>query len=122
MKRDLDLVRALLLRVEAADGSLCETDFEFKNYSSKQVDYHLELLIEKGFLDGKVSRDWGRTIVNVQIHGVTWDGQDYLDTIRDDDLWKKIKKAIKAVTDTTTFEVTKQVATQVAIKQILSQM
>lgn len=58
MKRDMDLVRDLLLRIESdprLDGTTYGTypeDFSITSHSLEAVRYHLRMLIEEDFLKG----------------------------------------------------------------------
>jgi Hypothetical protein (DUF2513) len=45
MKRDMELIRELMLAIESRDGD-DNTDLEPTGYDESQIDYHLELLIE----------------------------------------------------------------------------
>lgn len=68
MKRDMDLIRAILLRVEEEYGGISIT-----NLSIEGINY----------------ADNG--IYSFSVGGLTWDGAEYLDKIRDDSLWEKTK-------------------------------
>ncbi len=81
MKRDPDLIRAILLAVEA--DSRCEILHlpSFPNNSRESVHFHVRLLVDKGLLktpfpDRSVSQDW-------LCLRLTWEGYDLLDHIRD---------------------------------------
>lgn len=94
MKRDMDLIRHLLLAVESNDDLDSEghilsddpADFELENVTPSQLRYHQVLLLEGGLLRGSV----GMTTV---ISGMTMRGHDFLDSIRDPLLWEQTKKA-----------------------------
>ena len=55
-------------------------------FSEQQVDYHLVLLRDAGFIGAKrgLSGDWS-------ISALTWEGHEFLDAVRDDGTWKKTK-------------------------------
>lgn len=94
MKRDMDLIRNLLLAVERNDdldseGHILSEDpaeFELENVTPSQLKYDQVLLLEGGLLRGSV----GLTPI---ISGMTMRGHDFLDSIRDPLLWEKTKKA-----------------------------
>jgi len=92
MKRDPDLIRDLMLSLEAADGAELLHVPRLPGYSRHQIDHHFRLLLEAGLVSaGHVSSD-GRRWVAVRL---TWPGHDYLDTIRDRQVWKHTKIAMK---------------------------
>lgn len=118
MKRNLELVRLLLLEVEKADAPINGFDLAGNPYSLNEIGYHVEMLAAQGLLDAKVERTWGGAYINVVINGLTWDGCDYLDAIRNDRVWSKVVHAISSTVGTTTLSVVKQIAEKVAIATI----
>lgn len=94
MKRDMDLVRDLLLAIE--DG-LEELDpaqgLPGKNYTEKQLVHHLNIMVEHGLI-----KDGGALIGGpICIDGLTWEGHDFADTLRDPEIYKQAKSAAATV-------------------------
>jgi hypothetical protein len=95
MKRDMSLVREVLLRVEALDmppaaRAICrgwDPEFKIEGYSEQLVDQHLRLLTEAGFINGKPAAD------AVMLEGLTWEGHEFLDTVRSPEIWRRTKEA-----------------------------
>jgi hypothetical protein len=75
MKRDLDLIRRILLCVEKSDhAKLPEVDERILNE-------HIHLLVDAGFVEGVETEDnpsW-----SMAVERLTWKGQEFLDAIRD---------------------------------------
>ena len=127
MKRNLDIVRDVLLQVEKADGYLTINDLFVArdnqkgcNYTDNEIVYHVELLFAHGFLDGNIRRDMNGDITDNSIDGLTWDGADYLESMRDQRVWFKARDAIKRSVGSTTFDVVKQTCTLIATQLIKS--
>ncbi len=99
MKRDMELIRTILLKVEADprfDGSVNPTDaatLSITDYSNAEVIYHLVMLVEAGFLDGNTKM---RSMGNVPIFKLTWAGHEFLDNVRDPEVWHKTKARVAA--------------------------
>ena len=97
MKRDMDLIRELLLKIEALKIRQGETLFfdvqglQVQGYEPDEVAYNLELLFEAGFLKGQGGAD------TFGIAGLTWNGHELLDDIRDPEIWRKTKERAKSV-------------------------
>lgn len=97
MQRDMDMIRELLLRIEAVDlpaGSAVMLSLRHEPlvHPGENIDsiaYHMRLLITAGLVDP----------TNVQgadsfgIRGLTWSGHDFLDSIRDPEIWRQTKEA-----------------------------
>ena len=97
MNRDMDRIRDLLLYIEKEpifDGlhwvvTDTPADFGTPDRPIEEVGYHLNLLIEAGFLKGKPG-----VLILPQVCKLTWQGHEFLDDIRDPDIWSKIKQRI----------------------------
>ncbi|MGB8060577.1 MAG: DUF2513 domain-containing protein [Candidatus Sulfotelmatobacter sp.] len=102
MKRDMDLFRELLVKIEenpAMDGTRefsyhSPREMGISGHSIEEVAYHLKLLIEARYVDGAVT-----LAVPMQvIRGLTNEGHDFLSNIRSDDIWNKVKKQVGDLT------------------------
>lgn len=89
MKRDIELIRKLLLRAEelpAGPGAMDEI-IEIPGYDADVVGGHIKLLEDAGLV---VAHDWtsqGR--VDLRIERLTNAGHDFVATVRDDTLWNR---------------------------------
>jgi Hypothetical protein (DUF2513) len=95
MKRDMELTRALLLKMEAdplLDGNSWIT-FDpqelLQKHSIEEVNYHIRLLIESGFVEGNIGP------VYPTISKLTWAGHDFAASVKDKEIWAKTKERIK---------------------------
>jgi len=113
MKRNMSLVRELLLKIEESDGELGSEDLRVPDFDKNQQDYHINLMIEAGLIDGiDASSMSGFAVLDLRL---TWDGHDFLDSIRDDTVWAKTKSRLADVGGSAAFEIVKAVATQVIV-------
>ena len=101
MERDMDLVRQILLTIEERydpqDSSGLAQSFIFTSegeYSESEIDYNLSLLIEAGLVNGSGSWSSGGTY-HVAVSGLTWEGHDFLDAIRQDVVWQGVQEKAK---------------------------
>ncbi|EGQ8927613.1 TPA: DUF2513 domain-containing protein [Vibrio parahaemolyticus] len=118
MKRDMELIRKLLLTIEENPRQL-----EVEGYDKNQVKYHALLLIEAGFLDGNVSDTLANTSVVpsfVSVNRLTWDGHEFLDNIRKEEVWNTIKTEFKDASISTVFSIGKQLTENYAKKKLSS--
>lgn len=95
MKRNLDLVREILLVVENHEperiGGLLSISPKDFSGSEAQNFYHINMLIDAGFLKlaGKptLAGDYA-------VHGMTMTGHDFLDAIGEQSVWNHTKKRV----------------------------
>lgn len=118
MRRDMELVRQLLLKIEAADRGLDLTDFTCDAWTNDEIAYHLRLLKSKGFIDGTEGKAWSGNIVMFHVDGLTWDGADFLDAIRDDRVFSKTSKVVRETVGSVTLDTFKDAAKIVALEAI----
>lgn len=102
MKRDMDLVRDILIEIE--NGKLSEAK-QIGNYDKESVLYHIQIMNEAGLLLANFISESTRDIVDARIDRLTWKGHDFLDAARDDTLWKKAKDFLKQKFSTVAFDV-----------------
>ena len=122
MKRDMDLVRHILIETEQANEPIGLSDLVKPQWNDNTVAYHIQFMEHHGLLDCKVRRDFGGDVLDATVDGLTWDGCDYLDAIRDADIWSKTKKVVREAVGSTTMEVIKQAAIMVATSAIKSHL
>ena len=109
MKRDMDLVRWILLHVEAMDPD-GTTLFAYPDaYDSDATYEHVRLLESAGYVTANY--EMGNP---PGIHGMmlTWVGHDLVDSIRDESIWSEIKNKISSVSGSVSIDVLKALAAQ----------
>lgn len=115
MKRDFDLVRKILLQFEEKESSTIAEKPEVEGYSYEIVSYHYRLLYDAGFLrcEPVVSTTSDR-IIKVFPFELTWDGHEFLDKIRSETTWNKIKIQAKEKGLALSFSVVTELAKRLA--------
>lgn len=89
MKRDMDLVREILLAVEGGTLSFGdESEPDRFGHPRTVVLEHLHLMKQAGLVEVMGELLSGE----VDLRGLTWDGHDFLDTVRDPEVWKRTKE------------------------------
>jgi hypothetical protein len=91
MKRDWDVVRKILLKLEELGNttSYLEPD-QVNSYDPEQVSYHMQLLDEAGLIEAKCGRAHGAPL-HCRAMRLTWRGHEFLDQVRQDSVWNKVK-------------------------------
>ena len=93
MKRDMDLIRIILLSVEQNHANKFLSD-----YDEDTIKYHKALCIEADLVEGAIlpSGTGNREIPSaVMIKKLTWSGHDFIDAIASDTNWTKVKDFLK---------------------------
>lgn len=103
MKLNQDCVRDLLIYLEDSLGyhkRLYVRDIKLKDYSSNELLYTAEKLKEANFLNcfGGI---YSKYNLPLSVDSITYQGHQFLDTIRDDNIWASAKTKIKTVASVT---------------------
>jgi Hypothetical protein (DUF2513) len=95
MKRDMDLVRNILLEIESKDkGDGRWIEISIPEVDNKILHEHLFLIFKSGLIEGND----GTTMSSREFlpKRLTWTGHDFLDSVRDPEIWQKTKDGAKA--------------------------
>jgi hypothetical protein len=112
MKRDLDLVRELMLKIEALPAGP-SVQYRMDEVEDPVLLAHLQLLIAAGLVNGKISQTRGARGDVMIISGLTWEGHEWIETVRSPAVWDKTKTTLLENGGALSFELTKAVATQI---------
>ncbi|MEM6452838.1 MAG: DUF2513 domain-containing protein [Cyanobacteria bacterium P01_D01_bin.105] len=89
MKRDLDLLRKILLEIESWSDASQARRVDIEGYSQGAINYHAYLLYEAKYIEASVLKSQaGDTIVPIHLTG---SGHEFLDEARDTTIWGKAK-------------------------------
>jgi len=95
MKRDMDLVRKILLNIESQESQRYQGDVEIEGYSKEVVNYHLLLLVEAGLITAvDASSQAGFYFIPDRL---TWEGHEFIEAARNDTVWNQAKEQMAIV-------------------------
>ncbi len=106
MKRDFEVIRSLLLQVEGAARKSIEnnpwTEFFAENISRAEIIYHVRLLVDLGLFyptSVNLQADSSEGILTAKFlpDALTNEGHEFLESIRDPDIWRKTKAGVRSV-------------------------
>ena len=98
MKLDKDLIRDILLAVEAHAEPEGLIVLYINNPSAEMISYHVRGLDEAGLLDALDTG--GMNCFKWQPTRLTYEGHEFLNIIRDDEVWELIKTGAEKVSST----------------------
>ena len=110
MKRDMELIRRILVAIEDHPESMGRVPLAFDGYTHQVVSYQVKLLHDQGLIEAvdlssRGDLSWCAT-------RLTWDGHDFIEAIRDDERWSKVKNWVSDAGKILTIETLKQAVTQ----------
>ncbi|MEM6394550.1 MAG: DUF2513 domain-containing protein [Planctomycetota bacterium] len=118
MKRDLDLVREILLLLEDhPEGSAPAV--RIGGRSQEEIDYHCYLIVEANLANGTVIKTLKQPSPRARLFHLNNAGHDFLANTRDPTIWEKTKSAMQK-TGSTSIEIAIKVAAEVATRMALA--
>jgi hypothetical protein len=91
MKRDMDLIRQILLEVEKLPASEMWTATPLLTFNQAEVVAHVQLAIDANLVDARYRLPDSATILRI-----TNDGYDFLEASKQQSLWDRAKSKITA--------------------------
>ncbi len=113
MKRDMDLIREILLEVEKSP-SLGGCQVKMPGRTSEELYYNAQLAQEAGFIDARFAHG----SPDFHVIRLTYQGHEFLDAARSDTRWAKAKEIVIKNTGTLTLEALK-IALETLVKHAL---
>lgn len=115
MKRNWETIRELLSKVEECSLPTEMVQLsQFPEERASEISYHMSLLIEAGLVNGQMVKTMGPEVKDFFGQRLTWEGHEFLDSIRSDTVWAKTKKLFTEQGVSMTFELVKSVAKDAA--------
>ncbi len=90
MKRDMDLIREILLQVEQSTD-VSRLEIEVGDIDKIVIGYHQHIIIDAGLAEGVDQTNLGDTNPQAKIASLTWKGHEFLDAARDPSTWENAK-------------------------------
>lgn len=116
MKRDLELIREILIAVEAKQNVadiMSAEQFDLPGRPIAEINYHLLLLDEAGYI--KCIENSFDNEPRYYVLRLTWEGHEFLDAARSNKNWAKAKTVIDGI-GSFTLEIVKKVLADIALQ------
>lgn len=120
MKRDLDLIRKLLIYFEEKPSLKVEESPAIDGYDQSIVQYHLRLMCDAGLINCEIERSSNtpERIIRVYPFDLTWEGHEFLMKVQSETTWQRIKETVTARGGALAFAVVNELATKWALRSI----
>lgn len=114
MKRDMDVIRRILLAASTMKPG--EALQELDGVDDSVFSEHVNLLVERGLVDGGAPISLTSGPIGGFITRLTWEGQDFVDLIEGDTAWNTAKARVIRPGVAWSFDVLKEVLKAIAMK------
>ena len=110
MKRNLDLLRDIMLKIEASDRTTSIASFSDNDSDYPTISFHIHLLLDNHFINADILYGFCGGIDDFKIIRLTSEGCDYLDNIRNNSVWTKVKERLAAIGGSASLAAVKMIA------------
>jgi len=93
MKRNMDLVRRILLAIETHPRGFAP-DIALEGYSAEEIGYHLTLMAEAGLVEADDVTGIGDAGPMARVSRLTWQGHEFLEDSRSPRIWEQAKTVV----------------------------
>ncbi len=100
MKRDMELVREILLFLEDDNREYYDDNdgthdlIHIEGYTKREIEYHLVIMKDGELLKGELPRGDNKIITHKGVR-LDWNSHDFIETFRSDTIWNKSKEHLK---------------------------
>ena len=117
MKRDMELVRKILIALEEYPHGLAPEPLVVDGYTPEQVGFNCHLMLQAGLIygvDETALEDFSPIVRPVSI---TWNGYKFLENTKNPNVWEQTRSLINSLGGAS-FSVWSSVATKVVMKNL----
>lgn len=117
MKRNMDLVRKILIAMNNHEHGFVSQELEIEGYTQEQIGYHCFLLDEAGLIqatDVSTDDDLSPSALPIRL---TWEGHEFIENAQNDKIWGQAKEAVGKIGDVS-FSVWASVLSQIVITSL----
>lgn len=97
MKRDMDLVRKILITLEDDEWYLSFSSGslpKIEEYREEQIEYHMSIMAQAGLLHAEsyeIESGSPDHPITIKSYSLSWEGHEFLAAARNDTFWKRAK-------------------------------
>lgn len=114
MKRDMELVRKILLWTEAQPHGSVDDNPVLPGHSEEEIGYHVYLMEQAGLVEAGRRQTIANPSPEGMLYNMTWDGHEFLALAAKESRWAKVKEALVKEGGALTLEMVKNLLKQYA--------
>jgi hypothetical protein len=115
VKRDMELIRMVMLAAEKTKEPNELIDPKFDGHNETEISYHVALLDDAGLLHGQDRSAIG--VFRWSAGALTWAGHEFVEAIKDESAWKEALAITAKAGGGTVFEILQKALRQVLEKR-----
>lgn len=118
MKRDMDLVRKILLALEEHEHGFAPQNFLVDGYSEEQVGYHIHIMNQAGLIHAVDITSLNDKSPQAIPSKLTWEGYEFLEAAREPTRWQAALTKAKEKGAALTFDILKAILVELSLRAV----
>ena len=118
MKRDMNLVREILLDATNQENGYVNASPSIDGYTSDQVAHHIYLMWKADLVEAADVSDYDSPSPQAMLLSVTWNGHEFIEAARSDSVWNKALGKASAAGGSLTIGILKDLLVLTARQQL----
>lgn len=117
MKRDMELVRQILLRLNEHEHGFAPDELAIEGFTEDQIGYHCLLLDEAGLIQAVDTSTISALSPSAHPIRLKWEGHEFIENAQNEKEWNQTKEAVGKLGDVS-FSVWASVLSQVVMQNL----
>lgn len=118
MKRDLDLIRKILILLNEYEYGRAPSELKVDGFTDEQIGYHCYILKDAQLIRAVDTTELGSSSPTALPLGLTWEGHEFVDNAQNENFWVQAKNKIKGIGGTVSLSILTNTLTNI-IKEAL---
>lgn len=118
MKCDMNLVRTILLEIENQGSGYAPINLAIEGYNQEQIRYHAHIMTQCGLIESINCTDLSSKSPQAIPTSLTWQGHEFIESARNETLWKKAMTTAQEKGTSITIPVISQLLTSLIKNQL----
>ncbi|WP_081666147.1 DUF2513 domain-containing protein [Marinimicrobium sp. LS-A18] len=97
MKRNMDLVRKILIEIHNGDHGYYQGPLVVEGHSNEEVGYHCYLLSQAGLIEAADVSGEGHGSPHALPMNLTWAGHEFVENAYNDSIWEQTRGVVSRV-------------------------
>lgn len=117
MKRNMDLIREILLVMNEYKNGYAPDNIEIEGYTDEQIGYHCFILHEAGLIEAADASSSSTPSPYALPIRLTWQGHEFIENAQSEGVWGQTKEIVGKLGDVS-FSVWANVLSQVVLRNL----
>jgi len=99
MKRNMDLVRLIMLKLNEHEHGNAPRSLDIEGYSEEEIGYHCFIMNEAGLIEASDITTMASLSPDAMPLRLTWNGHEFIENAQNEKVWSETKQTVSKLGD-----------------------